>query len=93
MVGMHNEGQECWFKSIFDELGVEMSQLMIDFLRTTDCVKSTRQVKQANFDQRRKRAHGFATKMRSDVLRLRTEGVTYETNTFVNGLINRGSAN
>ena len=90
---MHNEGQLFWFQSILDELGVDISDTMLNYLRTTDCIKSKRQEKQATFDQRRKRAHGFAAKLKSAVLLQRTEGVTYETKTFVNGIVNNGMRN
>ena len=93
VVGMHNEGQLFWFQSILDELGVDISDTMLNYLRSTDCIKSRRQEKQGTFDQRRKRAHGFAAKLKSAVLLQRTEGVTYETNTFVNGIVNNGMRN
>ena len=88
VIGMHNEGQLYWFQCIFFDLGINMSPAMEKYLLVTDATKSKRQEKQANFEVRRKRAHGFASQMRSEILRQRTEGTTYQTNLFIDKTVN-----
>ena len=59
-------------------------------LAATDKTKHKRQEKQADFNQKRKRTHGFAAQMRGEILQQRTKGTTYETNNFLNRLVNSG---
>ena len=90
VIGMHNEGMHTWFTSIFAALGIKLNRTTEKILTNSDTIKGKRQMKQASFEQRKKRAHGFAASVKNEILKQRTEGTTYESNNYVNHIVNSG---
>ena len=90
VIGTHNEGQYNWFSSVLNALGVEMSETMDYFFMQKDSLKIKRQQKQSETEQKKKWAHGFTAKLKSEILKERTEGTTYESNNYVNKVIYSG---
>ena len=56
----------------------------------TQAMKTGRQVRQSDFEQKKVRAYGFQAKLKSEVLKQRSEGASYAMDFEINKIINLG---
>ena len=80
VISMQNDCAHAWFLAVFAELGLQMSTSMEQFILSLDKTKTQSQEKQATFVAKRKHAHGFSAKLKSEILLQRSEGSTYKSN-------------
>ena len=90
VIGIHNDGIDNFYKEVFTGIGIEMSVPLFESFENMQTTKNIRQVRQADFDNRRKRAHGFEAKLKSEVLKQRSEGTSYQSNMEINKIVNKG---
>ena len=88
VVCLHNDGHYSFYSDLLLHLGITMNADMHDYLCLLESRKDARRVNKAAFETKKVRAQNFHAKLRSDILQLRTENITYESNHHINKVVN-----
>ena len=88
VICIHNDGWEFYCKSLLEDLGVNVTAPMERFLKSRSSAKTNRQERKKKVSVKKARAHGFATKVKEEIVKQRTDVAGYEMNYEINKKVN-----
>ena len=90
VIGTHNDGHSHFYSKILDGLGIENTKNIEELFSQLTQFKTNRKLKQASFETKRIRAHGYAAAQKAEISKQRIEGTSYSMNLQMSKVVDRG---